>query len=296
MKKRTSGLTRKDFIGGAVSAAVLPRVADAALLPRSALSIRFLGTGAADWGGEPVAHGESRAYASVLVNGSVLVDFTWSAHATLSAHLDGAADSPRTIFYTHSHGDHYQPEAAVKLGVKRAFVHESWLEDAKRAFADRVEVRGLAFGETVEADGVRFTSLPANHATERPHEAASMYLIERGEERILYATDTAGIPAKAARIVGIDVHRKSDKVLTGLIMDATMGVGHEDDFRIFQHSSVAQVAQLVRILSETGRYRPPAGRKVYLTHLSRELHGSQSEIAAAVPVPLVPAFDGCLFT
>ena len=71
-----------------------------------------------------------------------------------------------------------------------------------------------------------------------------------------------------------------------------MGVGHEDDFRIFAHSSVATVAQIVRVLTATKRYLPPPGRKVYLTHMARTLHGTQAEIAAAVPAPLCPAYDG----
>lgn len=45
-------------------------------------------------------------------------------------------------------------------------------------------VRGLAFGETVEERGVRFTCVPANHGTSRTGERAGMFLIEKGEERL----------------------------------------------------------------------------------------------------------------
>ncbi len=71
-----------------------------------------------------------------------------------------------------------------------------------------------------------------------------------------------------------------------------MGVGHEDDFRIYAHSSVATVAQTVRVLTATKRYLPPLGRKVYLTHMARTLHGTHAEIEKTAPAPLCPAFDG----
>ena len=55
---------------------------------------------------------------------------------------------------------------------------------------------------------------------------------------------------------------------------------------------MATVAQAVRVLCATGRYLPAPGQKVYLTHMARTLHGTQAEVAAAVPAPLAPAFDG----
>jgi hypothetical protein len=75
-------------------------------------------------------------------------------------------------------------------------------------------------------------------------------------------------------------------------MEATMGVDYPDDWRLFAHSDVALVAQTARVLLATKRYLPPPGRPVYLTHMARTLHGTQAEIAAAVPAPLAPAYDG----
>lgn len=284
-------MDRREFIVGAAAAGVIPG-AFAKDVP-AGLRIRFLGTGAADWDGKD-AHGEQRRWSSILVDDAVLVDFTMQDADMLPPGI-----RPGVIFYTHSHGDHYQPVVAMKHGVKRVYVHESWVEGAREEFALGARemgilapvVRGLAFGETVEEKGVRFTCVPANHATARKGEHTAMYLIEKGRERLLYATDTGGITAEAARIVGIDAHERG-KPITALIMEATMGVGHEDDFRIYAHSSVDTVARTVRVLTATKRYLPPPGRKVYLTHLARTLHGRHAEIEKAVPAPLCPAFDG----
>lgn len=284
-------MNRREFIVGAAAAGVIPG-AFAKDVP-AGLRIRFLGTGAADWDGKD-AHGEQRRWSSILVDDAVLVDFTMQDADMLPPGI-----RPGVIFYTHSHGDHYQPVVAMKHGVKRVYVHESWVEGAREEFAlgaremgiSAPVVRGLAFGETVEEKGVRFTCVPANHATARKGEHTAMYLIEKGRERLLYATDTGGITAEAARIVGIDAHERG-KPITALIMEATMGVGHEDDFRIYAHSSVDTVARTVRVLKATKRYLPPSGRKVYLTHMARTLHGTHAEIEKAVPAPLCPAFDG----
>ena len=284
-------MNRREFIVGASAAGLA--TASLAVPPADGLKIRFLGTGAADWKGKD-ERGEWRRLTSILVEDAVLVDFTATAQDMLPAGV-----RPQVVFYTHSHGDHYRPADALKVGVKRVYVHESWAEGARGDFARTAaalglacpEVRALAFGATATESGVAFTCVPANHATRRAGEHTAMYLLEKGAERLLYATDTGGITGEAARLVGIDRHVPG-KPITALIMEATMGVGHEDDYRIFVHSSVETVAQIVRVLTKVGRYQPPPGRKVYLTHMARTLHGTQAEIAAAVPAPLCPAHDG----
>lgn len=284
-------MNRREFVAGVFATGLVS--ATPAASANDALKVRFLGTGAADWEGKD-ARGEQRRWSSVLVDDAVLVDFTMQDADMLPPGI-----RPEAVFYTHSHSDHYQPVVAMRHGVKRVYVHESWIEGAREEFALGARkmdvampaVRGLAFGETIEEKGVRFTCVPANHATARKGEHTAMYLIEKGRERLLYATDTSGITAEAARIVGIDAHERG-KPITALIMEATMGVGHEDDFRIYAHSSVDTVARTVRVLTATKRYLPPPGRKVYLTHLARTLHGTHAEIEKTAPAPLCPAFDG----
>ena len=71
-----------------------------------------------------------------------------------------------------------------------------------------------------------------------------------------------------------------------------MGIGHDDDFRSFTHTSVAGVERIVRILEKTKRYTPAEGQPVYLTHMARTLHGTQAELDASLPSPLRAARDG----
>lgn len=291
------GMTRREFFvggGAALGALCAPAASAQQVDAGTRMKVRFLGTGAADWNGRD-ERGEHRRLSSILVDGRILVDFTSTSRDMLP---EGCR--PETVFYTHSHGDHFGPGAAVALGVRCAYVHESWYREAKEAFlaaaarakAPAPEVRPLSVGVAVEVDGVRFTGLPANHATGLMAEQTLIYLLEKGPVRLLYATDTGGIPARAAQIAGIDAHVRAGKPITALIMEATMGLGYEDDFRIYTHSSVATVAQTVRVLKKTKRYEPAPGQPVWLTHMARTLHGTQAELDANLPNPLRAAYDG----
>lgn len=256
--------------------------------------VRFLGTGAADWNG-PDNRGEQRRLSSILVDKSVLFDFTAGNIEMLP---EGC--KPEVVFYTHSHNDHYHPESALKIGVKKIYLSETWYDIARADFekaskelnVQMPELIPLYIGQAVHVNGLRVTPLPASHATSKFFEQTLIFLIEKSEARVMYATDTAGIPAVAARLVGIDAHDRNGKPITGLIMEATMGMEHDNDYRIFAHSSVGMVHRMVEVLQKTKRYLPVNDQPVYLTHMARTLHGTQVELDATLPYPLKAAYDG----
>ena len=258
------------------------------------IKVHFLGTGAADWNGRD-NRGELRRLSSILVDGSILFDLT--AHNPEMIPQDC---TPHTVFYTHSHGDHYHPETAVRLGVRNVYLSHTWYDIAVREFKQAAaklkkempRISPLYTGQPVQIDGLSVTPLPASHATEKFNEQPLIYLLEKDNARVIYATDTGGIPAIAARLAGIDAHEANGKPITGLIMEATMGMEHPDDFRMFTHSSVACVHQIVRVLQKVKRYTPRENQPVYLTHMARTMHGTQAELDASLPSPLKAAYDG----
>ena len=226
---------------------------------------------------------------------------------------------PEVLFQTHSHGDHYNPTAAVKSGVKRIYVQETWAsaarEDIERT-AQKLslpapEVVALPFGKPVDECGMRFTGVPANHSTSRVTdgvlERASLYLVEKGPARLLYAVDTGGLMGDAARMIGIDPHIHRDnygkysksgsyvaepKAITALVMEATDG-DSDDDFRQFVHSSVQNVHRIVQMLKKHKRYSPPSGQCAYITHLGLKYRAWPSEqIDAELPEGMRSAGDG----
>ena len=256
--------------------------------------VRFLGTGAADWNGRD-SRGELRRLSSILVDNHILFDLTAGNIEMIPAYC-----KPDVLFYTHSHKDHYDPETALLLGLKRIYLSQTWYDIAKKDFkeaADRLkivkpEIIPLYVGQIVQIGELRITPLPASHVTNNLFEQTLIYLLEKDGARIIYATDTGGISALAARLAGIDAHDRNGKPITGLIMEATMGIDYDSDYRIFTHSSVDCVSRIVDVLIKTKRYIPFENQPVYLTHMARTLHGTQAELDTSLPQPLKAAYDG----
>ena len=55
---------------------------------------------------------------------------------------------------------------------------------------------------------------------------------------------------------------------------------------------MALVARTAKALEASGRYRPPAQRPVYITHLIRSQYPSMAELEKVLPSPLRAAYDG----
>ena len=256
------------------------------------LKVRFLGTGVGPMGAKGNECGDWRRHTSILLDERVLVDFTKINFETLPKDC-----RPEVVFYTHSHPDHCNAEAALALGVKRVYCHESWVDVARARLAKAAngrktpEVLDLKFGAGVVECGMTFTALPANHSTGLANELCAIYLVEKGPTRLLYAVDTSGLPRQALKF-SVN-NRRPANPLTAIIMEATAGIGKQDDAGLFfSHSSVDTVERTVRALSQTGRYRPPSGRPVYITHLWRPHYLPQAQTDAALPNPLRAAYDG----
>ena len=175
------------------------------------MHIRFLGTGAADWNG-PDERGEYRRLTSLLVNEHILIDFT-------ADKLDIIGVKPDTVLITHSHRDHYDPEAIRSLSPERVYAHESWAADAK---ADGLPVIAARYGEVYDLGDVKAMPVPANHSTERAYETACGWLLTEGTKRFLYMTDSAWIPRGASLLIG-------NEPLDAMAMDSTIGPLCADD-------------------------------------------------------------------
>ncbi len=273
---------------GGVSALASPQTNDPA---GPGLTVKFLGTGAAEK--RRPGHPEDRRYSSVLLDKRILIDFTATAEDMIPEGF-----RPEAIFFTHSHPDHYDPKAVLKLHPGKIYLGETWIARAIGQFEAASAELGipvpdiipLRIGDRIYLGDLVLTALPANHATPDFHEQTLIYLIEKGSVRVLYATDTGGITAVAGRMIGIDPHIKDGRPITGLIMESTMGMDWDEDFRIFAHSSTATVLRTVHMLTKYGRYTPPEGQPVYITHMARSLH--HDPVNKDWPDFLKPAHDG----
>lgn len=294
MDRKTFLKTSAASILAASTSSLHAKALDAVTAQSEGLKVRFLGTGAADWNGRD-ERGEHRRLSSILMDDRIFVDLT-----ATNLEMIPAEAHPDTVFYTHSHGDHYHPATALRAGVKRVYLSQTWYDIAKADFQRAAkqaelpmpEIIPLYVGQRVQVGDIAITPLPASHATGYQFEQTLIYLVEKQGVRLIYATDTGGIPAVAARLAGIDAHDRPGNPITALIMEATMGIGYDDDFRSFTHTSVAGVERVVRVLEKTKRYTPPTDQPVYLTHMARTLHGTQAELDEQLPKPLRAARDG----
>ena len=258
------------------------------------LHVRFLGSGSACWEKEPRTSKIFRRYSSALIDGTFLIDYTWMAEDLLP---EGCR--PQTILYTHSHGDHYDPRAAVKLGVKHVYLQRGWLADAKRDFERAVadpsampEIHPLDVCVPFNLGGYEILPLPGNHWTGKPHEQALIYKVTKrcrdGAVRLLYATDTSGLMST------VFFHGcRKDAPLTAVIMESTGNPVQKFGGMNISHSTASTVNDIFTTYLKPGKghYMPNPGQPVYLTHIGYYEWG-QKTFDEQLPPGLKLAHDG----
>lgn len=297
-------MKRRTFLGGvgAVAAVGLAgdtvgRAVPGAPVGDEGLHVRFLGSGSACWEKEPRTSKIFRRYSSVLIDGAFLIDYTWMAEDMLP---EGCR--PDTIIYTHSHGDHYDPRAAVKLGVKHVYLQRGWIEDARRDFEKAVaqervppvmpEIHPLDVCVPFNLGGYEILPLPGNHWTGKPHEQALIYKVTKrcknGAVRLLYATDTSGLMST------VFFHGcRKDAPLTAVIMESTGNPVQKFGGMNISHSTASTVNDIFTTYLKPGKghYMPPPGQPVYLTHIGYYEWG-QRTFDEQLPPGLKLANDG----
>ncbi len=294
-------MKRRTFLGGMGAAAAVGLAADTVgrAVPGApsgdeGLHVRFLGSGSACWEKEPRTSKIFRRYSSVLIDGRFLIDYTWMAEDMLP---EGCR--PDTVIYTHSHGDHYDPRAAVKLGVKHVYLQRGWLADAKRDFERAVanpsampEIHPLDVCVPFNLGGYEILPLPGNHWTGKPHEQALIYKVTKrckdGAVRLLYATDTSGLMST------VFFHGcRKDAPLTAVIMESTGNPVQKFGGMNISHSTASTVNDIFTTYLKPGKghYMPPPGQPVYLTHIGYYEWG-QRTFDEQLPSGLKLAHDG----
>ena len=293
-------MKRRTFLGGIGAAAAVGLATEVGHAVPSApsgdegLHVRFLGSGSACWEKEPRTSKIFRRYSSVLIDGRFLIDYTWMAEDMLP---EGCR--PDTVIYTHSHGDHYDPRAAVKLGVKHVYLQRGWLADAKRDFERAVanpsampEIHPLDVCVPFNLGGYEILPLPGNHWTGKPHEQALIYKVTKrcrdGAVRLLYATDTSGLMST------VFFHGcRKDAPLTAVIMESTGNPVQKFGGMNISHSTASTVNDIFTTYLKPGKghYMPNPGQPVYLTHIGYYEWG-QKTFDEQLPAGLKLAHDG----
>ena len=273
------------------------------------MQILFLGTGAADYDyaltcscrncreARVIGGPNLRTYASLLVNGRLLVDCGRTVPARLAdCHAQPGAISD--VIITHSHGDHLDvPALAALAGVARdggkplhvwgnARVCDSVSRhEAYGRAGTRMVLHEVLAGERFSAAELEVMCLSARHG--EAEECALNYVISEGETALLYATDTAWPPPSTwEALAGVK--------LSCAVVEATFGPltpGQHPDL-MTHHLNWDEAIRLCRELEQTGRLAP--GAVCYATHMSQHhvpIHDRCHDELAARGLEL--AYDGC---
>jgi len=265
------------------------------------MHILFVGTGAADYEAalhcdcpncrHIRAHGgrNMRHYSSLLINGAVLVDCGATVPWRL-AELGLPPSCVEAILFTHSHGDHLDPPAVEALlrarrperGPLPVYANEASLETLG-------ELRGgllshcLSPGDAFEVGDLRVTALHANHIVQE--EEALNFVVEDGQTRLLYATDTAWpLPTtwRALQALPLDT----------AIVEATFGLldGSSHPDCLTHHLNWTEFLRLRKALIEASVL--PATAPFLATHLSLHSVPPHDRFSRLAQPPAVVAHDG----
>ena len=225
------------------------------------MDLTFLGTGAADWRRTPKGM-EYRRLCSTRVGKNLLIDGNPEI-------LDFLQDpeSITDLLYTHAHSDHFNENLWPALpGAKK------W------AGWDHPDMALVRDGVPFEAAGLKITPLRGNHSVPVLH-----YYIDDGEKKLYYALDGAWLTYNEYAFL-------RDKQLDALVMDATIGDGHDGDYRVFEHNSLPMVRIMVDSLRKNGILRE--GAPVFLTHLAYTLHPDGETLRKTLAPGYIAPMDG----
>lgn len=246
------------------------------------MEIKFIGTGAADYiGDKPERHFTSTLVEAVLVDASPRI---WDALAGAAV----APESVRHVIFTHSHKDHYndQTVASFDKGLPKLQSVSASTVLTQRIQAQCPQPRwsrnSLSPGQKIRLDDLEWESFRANHPTVDQPEIPLNYRVSDGKHHILVFNDTALPHLETVRALS------QGPAAHALLMDATMGL-IDDDFRMFEHSSIQQVSRVASCWREMGILRPDA--VVICNHLARTLlerNPPSEEILQELGVRLAP--------
>ena len=247
----------------------------------------FLGTGAADWL-EPKPSGKFRGYSSLLVDRHILIDCTHTAISKMEE-LGIGLDEVSDVLITHSHGDHFDKEAILKLADVRKqasksplilHAEKSWISSIS---SDNLAVNPLEVWNTVKIAGYTVLPLPANHSGDYEYETGIHYLFQNERVGWLYATDGGWMLARTWHVL-------KQYELDCWVVDCTIGDGYEGDDWIFDHNSLPMIRIMAETMFKQGVLKKNAN--IVLTHLAKTLHPDHEELVKTVTSPFIVAYDG----
>ena len=251
------------------------------------INLKFLGTGSIDTTRpRNKLSKDYRRFATLLIDDRILIDpaedvFEFENTFMLAGLLRDAHD----VFITHSHIDRFSPLALERLakgGTLRVYASRT-LEDEIRGIRG-VEYVPLEPFSLIRLGDVSVVPLPAIHKTDDAHEIPFNFLIQKGEQTMLYGLDGAFIHPSAWQVL-------SKVELCCAILDCA-NANEPTDGRCTDHNNLETVGLIHRIMSDAGVCNEKT--KIILSNIptsrKRSIHEELSEAVADLPYRI--AYDG----
>lgn len=240
------------------------------------VSVRTLGTGAADHNWKKIGSPSVRGSCTTLIDNRILVDYGTTGKENLSR-FDIAPDALEYLFITHYHSDHCVPEkiaeliAARKNRKKLAVIADIEVLNDLSRLCRNFTAYPAESGSHFKFKGFEVTAASANHSVSKG--TALHYLFEISGKLLFYALDGAWMTTQERRMIG-------SCRLDMILWDATIGT--EGDYRIFEHNDLNMLKQMYTVLSNDGVV--DSNTVILLDHLAKTLWpGRQSDCRKMIP-------------
>lgn len=241
---------------------------------------------------------EIRTRAQLLLDGELSVEFPPDVFAHgISSGIDLSAI--KYLLVTHSHFDHFSPAQLILRGYK--FAHgmtsptldifaneeacgefsEATRLEMKDCVKNTVSLHPIGAMQTFSCGDWTVHTLPARHSSKEP----LVFLIEKGEKRVLYLTDTGALPDMAWE--GLSSFK--GKILSLVVLDCTFLFGETaKEARHMGLDENARTMEKLRNLSLTDERT-----KFVITHFSHNSKPSPDLLAKAErEYGVIAAYDG----
>ncbi len=251
------------------------------------ISLRFFGTGGL--GAARIRNKLSKDYrrfSTLLIDEKIIIDPSEDIFEFVESFmLSGILDEVNDVFITHSHLDSFSVcaiEGLARYRTIRVYASET-LKD---------EISGVKNVEFIEISPFSLNkvgdfsvlALPANHATDDPHEVPLNFLIESQGKAFFYGIDGAFLDAGAFRVL-------REIKLDAVILDFALGLS-DYSAESASHNNLKSAITVRDILIASGI--ATEGTKFILSHIpSGKKNPTHDEICEALAdLPFTLAYDG----
>ena len=133
-------------------------------------------------------------------------------------------------------------------------------QSADRIMTVSENVTVVEFNTPFTAGKYTITPFHGNHSPAAAGEQSFLYVVDDGEKKIFYATDTSWLPSETW------LHMRKVHQFDCVVMEVTLGeaVG---DYRIFEHNTIPMVEIMMATFRKQGVTKPDC--KVIATHIAK---------------------------